>query len=169
MANATSEPKIRAKNTQTRLHADGATDTVRWVREATCIKRIRRKLAERNHKLLITREGTAARRELGEYAVLDSDGHPLQTHADLAALGRFLGVLADHEAIEELPTKGWLFYVARQTRVVVNGTAANYARPVTREYRTEAAALRAAAHITDRDNLLICSFDASIRGSRHDA
>lgn len=160
MATATSTGEIRPQSPTSEIH---------WVKESTVVKRIRRKLAARNHSLLITREGTAARRELGQFAVLDSDGHPLQTHADLAALGRFLNVLAANEAIEEPIHKGWLFYVARQTRVFVNGAEANYARPVTREYKSESAALKAAAHIADRDSLLICSIDASIRESRHDA
>lgn len=163
MANATSTPKIRAKNTQARLHADGSTDTITWVRESTVIKRLRRALAKKNHSLLITREGTSARRELGEYAVLDSDGHPLQTHAELAALGRFLGVLADDERIDPPLNRGWLYYIGRYERVVVDGIEANYARPITRQYTTEAAARRAVEHLTDRDGLVICSFDASIR------
>ena len=159
----------RAPVTQSVQHAAGTAETITWVREATCIKRIRRKLAARNHSLLITREGTAARRDMGEYAVLDADGHPLQTHADLADLARFLGVLADDERIDQPLNRGWKFYIGRYERVTVDGISANYARPITRTYTTEAAARRAVEHLVDREGLVICSFDASIRESRHEA
>ena len=161
--NATSAPKIRAKNTQTRLHADGTADSVTWVREASVIKRIRRKLAERNHRLIITREHTQARRDMGEYAVLDADGDVLQRDANLADLARFLGVLAADERIDPPLNKGWKFFIGRQERVVVDGIEANYARPITRTFTTEAAARKAVAHLADREGLVICSFDASIR------
>lgn len=138
-------------------------DTVFWVKEQAVIKRIRRKLAARNHSLLITREGTAARRELGEFAVLDSVGHPLQTHADLAALGRFLGVLADAEMIEPPPEKGWRYFVARYRIVQVDGVNARYAEPISREYTTRSAANKAAQGISERDDLALVAYDANRR------
>lgn len=139
--------------------------TVFWVKEATVIKRIRRKLAERNHSLLITREGTQARRELGLYAVLGADHGVIDKQVDLSKLARFLGVLAEDELVDPPMDRGWLFYVGRYERVVVDGIECNYARPITREYTTEAAARKAVAHLTDREGLVICSFDARHGGS----
>ena len=152
-------PKIRPKNTQTLHNADGTTSEIRWVREGTVIKRIRRALAKKNHTLLITREATPARRELGLYAVLGADQTVIERNADLAKLARFLGVLAADELVDPPMDRGWLFYVGRYERVVVDGIECNYARPITREYTTEAAARKAVAHLTDREGLVICSFD----------
>ena len=151
--------------TQPVHYADGTIGSITWVREATVIKRIRRKLAERNHAFVITREGTQARRELGLYAVLAADQTVIHKDADLAKLARFLGVLADDEAIDPPPLKNWRFYIGRYERVIVDGIEANYAAPITKEYTTEAAARKAVEHLTgaERDNLLICSFDMSAR------
>lgn len=160
MANASTKGAIRPKNTQTLHHADGTTSEIRWVREATCIKRIRRALAKKNHTLLITREATPARRELGLYAVLGADQAVIERNADLAKLARFLGVLAADELVDPPMDRGWLFYVGRYERVVVDGIECNYARPITRTYTTEAAARKAVAHLTDRAGLVMCSFDA---------
>ena len=143
------------------------TSEIRWVREATCIKRIRRKLAERNHKLLITREGTQARREWGEYAVLDADGDVLQKDANLSDLGRFLGVLADDERVDPPIHRGWLHYVARVRTVHVDGIEARYHERLTRDYTTQEAARKAAERIADRANLALCGYDSTIRESRH--
>ena len=163
----TSSPRAsRAPVTQAVQHADGTTSTVRWIREPTVIKRIRRKLAERNHSLLITREGTQARRELGEYAVLDADKKVLDKQVDLAKLARFLGVLAPLEMIDPPLGRGWLFYIGRYERVVVNGIECNHAKPITRTYTTEAAARKAVEHLTDRTGLVLCSFDAGAKGGR---
>ena len=172
MANAASAGEYRPKSariTQPIHYADGSVGTITWIKEAAAIKRVRRKLAERNHRLIITREGSQQRIDLGEYAVLDGDGHPLQRHADLSALARFLGCLADGEQIEAPPLRNWNFYVARYEEVEVDGMKAKYAKPITREYTTEGAARRAVAHLKDRTGLVICSFDASVRERRHDA
>ena len=160
MANATPTGAIRPNHT---------TSDIRWVKESTVIKRLRRALAKKNHSLLITREGTAARRELGACAVLDSDGNPLQTHAKLAALGRFLGVLADDERVDPPIHRGWLHYVARVRTVHVDGIEARYHERLTRDYTTQEAARKAAERIADRANLALCGYDATIRESRHDA
>ncbi len=53
--NATSTGAIRQKTTQV-INADGSTRTVGLVTTATAIKRVRRKLAQRKHHLVITRE-----------------------------------------------------------------------------------------------------------------
>jgi hypothetical protein len=151
-------------NTPSTTSTDPGRD-FRWVREATVVKRIRRKLAERHHRLIITREGTAARREWGLYAILDAGGEVLQRNANLADLARFLGVLAADEVICPPLDRGRKFYIGRYERVVVDGVEAAYARPITRAYTTEAAARRAAERLADLEGLVICSFDASIWGA----
>jgi hypothetical protein len=135
---------------------------IRWISQATIIKRIRRKLAERGHYLQITREGSDARRELGEFCVLDDRFIPLSTNCKLAELAKFLGVLAAGEAIDPPSDKGWRHYVARQVTVEVNGKPCLYNEPVTRTYTTPEAARRAAAGIKDREGLVLCGFDASL-------
>ena len=156
--NATSTGEIRPNTPTSDLH---------WVKESTVIKRLRRALAKRNHSLLITREHAPARRRLGRYAVLDGAGEVLQRDADLAALARFLGVLATHERIEPRGFQGWRHYVGKVETVIVDGVEASYARPITRTYASEAAARRAVEHLDAREGLVICSFDASTR--REDA
>lgn len=143
-------------------------DTVFWVREATCIKRIRRKLAERNHRLVITRLGTQARVELGEYAVLNDQGEVLDKDCNLADLARFIGVLAPEEMIDPRVDKGWRFCVARREQVEIDGKKYLHNRPLTRDYSTEEKAKQAAAHIQDRTGLVLVSWDANpVRESRH--
>lgn len=152
-------------NTPSTTSTDPGRD-FRWVREATVVKRVRRKLAERHHRLIITREGTAARREWGLYAILDAGGEVLQRNANLADLARFLGVLATHERIEPRGFQGWRHYVGKVETVIVDGVSASYARPITpRTYTTEAAARRAVEQLDDREGLVICSFVASARGA----
>ena len=65
----------------------------------TVIKRIRRKLAERGHSLLITRDNSQDRQALGRYAVLDAARVVLQKNAEIEPLARYLGVLAKHESV----------------------------------------------------------------------
>ncbi len=166
MANAASQGEFRPKSariTQPVHFADGTTGTITWIKEAAVIKRVRRALAARNHRLVITREGTQARRELGTYAVLAADGSVLQADADLTSLARFLNCLAADEHIEPPHDRGWMHYIARQERIVVDGIECNHARPLTRAYRTREAARRAAEGISDRENLLLCSFDSTVK------
>ena len=160
---ATSAPKIRAKNTQTRLHADGTTSEIRWIKEATAIKRLRRHLAKSGCSLHITREGSSARHQHGEYFITEEDGRLVDDKINLAAWLRAYNLLADQEMIDPALNRGWKFYIGRYERVVVYGIEANYARPITRTFTTEGAARRAVEHLTDREGLVICSFDASIR------
>ena len=140
--------------------ATGTADTVTWVKELTVIRRIRRALAKKNHTLLITREGTHARRDLGLYAVLDADQEVIERNADLANLARFLGVLAPLEMIDPPLGRGWKHYVARQVTVEVDGVPCLYNEPVTRVYSTPEAARRAAEGIEDRTGLVLCGFDS---------
>ena len=85
----------------TTIHADGS--TTGQVQPSTVIRRIRRKLATRGHRFIVTRPNTPERLELGRYAVQGADGTILQQHADLASLARFMGALADHEQLGALP------------------------------------------------------------------
>ena len=65
----------------------------------TLVKRIRRKLADRGHSLLITRDNSQDRQALGRYAVLDAARVVLQKNAEIEPLARYLGVLAEHESV----------------------------------------------------------------------
>ena len=107
--NATPTGEIRPKTTQV-INADGSVSSVILVAQATVIKRIRRKLAQRHHRLVITREGTQARKDLGEFAVLDAHEEILTKNADLTNLARFLRVLGDHEMLEAPADKTWRFF-----------------------------------------------------------
>lgn len=109
------------------------------------------------------REGTAARRELGRFAVMGERHEILSAGCELEPLARFLGVLADEERVEPPAWRGWRHYIGRNEAVVVNGVSVVYARPITQTYTTEAAARRAVEHLVDREGLVICSFDTSRR------
>ena len=161
--NATSAPKIRAKNTQTLQHADGTTSEIRWIKEATAIKRLRRHLAKSGCTLHVTREGSSARHQHGEYFITEEDGRQVDDKINLESWLRAYDLLADDEKIDPPLNRGWRYYIGRTERVMVDGISANYARPITRTYTSEAAARRAVEHLTDREGLVICSFDASIR------
>lgn len=65
--------------------------------------------------------------------------------------------------------KGWRFYIARYEEIEVDGIKAKYAKPLTRDYSTEKAAIRAAEGIEDREGLLICSFDTRQNGGTNNA
>ena len=165
MANATPKGAIRPKTTQTLHNADGTTSTIRWVREGTVIKRLRRFLAKTGCTLHISREGSADRQRHGEYFIRDQDGDVAHDNVNLEEWLRSCDLLADDERIDPPLDRGWLFYVGRYERVTVDGIDCNYARPITRTYTTEAAARRAVEHLTDRTGLVICSFDARHGGS----
>jgi len=83
----------------------GTASEIRWVREATCIKRIRRKLALHGQALIKTREGTDARRENGVYAIADKANGIFAKSVKLDSLARGLGVLAEDERIDP-PMRG---------------------------------------------------------------
>lgn len=87
----------------TTIHADGSTTQAVQVQPSTVIRRIRRKLATRGHRFIITRPNTPERLELGQYAVRTIGGIILQQHADLDALARFVGALDDHEQLGPIP------------------------------------------------------------------
>jgi hypothetical protein len=132
MANANTTGAIRPKNTQV-INADGSTRTINLVATPTAIKRVRRKLAQRNHQLVVTREGSQARIELGEYAVLDADRDVLTKDAELTSLARFLGVLSDNEMLEPPQEKAWRYFGVESVGI---GESITYRR-ITPIYRSE--------------------------------
>jgi hypothetical protein len=152
-------PALRPKSTQL-IAADGSTGTITWIRRDSLVRRLRRHLAKKNHRLVISAEATASRDELGEYAVIGADGHPLQTHADLGKLARYLGVLADDELVEPPAGKGWVYQVAREHVEIVDGKRVRLRDRLTQDFRTEKAARKAAATIEDRAGIVIVGMDA---------
>lgn len=152
------------------IRPNTVSDSITWVKEQTVIKRVRRALAAKGHYLQKSRIGTDACKELGEYAVLDDRFIPLSTRCKLPELAKFLGVLADDEAIDPPTNLGWLYHIARQTTVTVEGVPCIYNQQITRDFTTEKAARKAAEGIEDREGLVICSWDASNRkGGTHNA
>ena len=93
MAHATPPGAIRPKTTQTIPPAD-----IRWVHEATAIKRVRRALTKQGLELFKPRQNRVP--HIGEFAIVDHMHRILRTHLDLAALARELGVLAEDESVE---------------------------------------------------------------------
>lgn len=160
MANhATSTGKIRPNSTKL-LKADGTESRVHWIREQTVIKRIRRTLAKRDHSLQIHSEGTQARDEHGQYVVLDEHKAVLSANCKLPELARFLEVLADDEMIEPPAGKGWVYHVAREHVEIVDGKRVRLRDRLTKDYRTERAARKAAFGIKDRAGLVVVGMDA---------
>ena len=160
MANATSTGEIRPAITNTVHLADGTTQTATWVRLPMLVKRIRRHLAKRKHSLLISSEGTQARVEYGQYAVLDEHQQILSANCHLPDLARFLGVLADDEIVEPPANVGWRFHVARKHSGIVDGQTVKWLERLTRDYRTERAARKALENMEDRAGLVIIGDDA---------
>lgn len=124
----------------------------------TLIKRVRRHLARRGHSLLITRAGSDERETLGRYAVIGADGNVLERNADLAALARFLGVLAEDERLKNEPNH-WRYYVAQQRSEEIDGRIFLLADQLSRAYTTLEAARKAAARFK-REGLTIVGYDA---------
>lgn len=148
-------------NTQTRIHADGTTDTIRWVREATAIKRLRRHLAKSGCSLHIPREGSANRQRHGEYFIRDEEGRLVDDKINLESWLGANDLLADGEKIDPPLHKGWRFYVARSHVEVVNGITFQSHQQLTRAYMTAEAARKASAGIEDREELILVGYDAS--------
>jgi hypothetical protein len=168
MANNAISAGVRPKSARiTVYNADSSAGSILWIKEQAVIKRLRRKLAERGHKLIITRIGTAAWCERSEYAVLKRDGNMPQDHVDLMNMARYLGVLATNEYIEQPAKKWWKFYVASKEHMVIDGIEYDRATPLTRSYESHAAAIHAAKGIKVRERLLIYRFDAEISGSKN--
>ena len=154
-----SKPAIRPKSTQL-IRADGTESSIHWVRRDSLVRRLRRHLAKKNHRLLISAECSPARDELGEYAVIGADGHPLQVRADLDKLARFLGVLADDELVEPPAGKGWVYHAAREHVEIIDGKRVRLRDRLTKDYRTERAARKAVSGIDHQAGLVIVGMDA---------
>jgi hypothetical protein len=142
-------------------HADGTTSDIRWIRQATVEKRIRRKLAEQGKSLLKTRIGTTAHRELGEFAVLNSKHEVEIKLVNLRLLAMNLGVLANDERIDPVQ-RGWKYHVARARTETVNGITLHHHDKLTRDYATLDGARRAAEGIEDKSNLVFVGWDATV-------
>ena len=159
---------IRPKNTQSRISANGTTDTITWVREATCIKRLRRHLAKSGCSLHITREGSAERQRHGELYVRDHDGKLIDDKINLESWLRAYDLLADGEMIDPPMAKSWRYYVARSHIEVVNGITYHSHQQLTRAYLSPEAARKAADGIEDQEELVIVGYDAGAKGGTHD-
>lgn len=157
-------PEIRPNITPLSITA------LRWVSEATCIKRLRRHLATIGLQLVITRAGTNQRREWGELAILDNQGVLHSKSVNLECSLQAHGLLAVNERIEYPFDKFWLYHLARKRTVIVDGIRYTYFDQITKDYTTEKAARKAGEHITDREGLVFVGWDASDRkGGTHDA
>lgn len=172
MSHDTTQGAIRPQSAPSTTSADTSRD-FRWIREQTVIKRVRRKLAERNHSLLITRAGTAARRELGRFAVVGERHEVLGTNFEIEELARALGALDDDERIE-LPPRVRRYYVARHiVEEADGGQRIHFNHRLTRDYTALDAAQRAAARF-DGDGVAIVSYSpftghADRQEGEHDA
>ncbi len=149
--NATSTGKIRPNSTVTEI---------RWIKEPTAIKRLRRHLATIGQKLVITKEGTWQRQHWGRMAIVENTGEVHQKSVDLESRLRAFGMMADDERIEYRHDKFWLHHVARRVTVEVNGQRATYHEQLTRDFTTAKAATKAAESIEDQRELVVVSWDA---------
>jgi hypothetical protein len=164
------DPRPQSARSQAVINSDGTTNDIRWISEPTAIKRLRRYLARSGCTLHKARPGTKLHETLGEYSILDESGEIVADRINLAAWIKSYGLLAAHERIEPPIERDWMFYVGRYERVVIDGISANYARPITKEYTTEAAALKSVAHLTgaEREGLVICGFSVKARNRAAD-
>ena len=144
---------------------------IRWVSEATAIKRLRRHLASIGLQLVLTRSGTNQRREWGELAILDSNGAIYQKSVNLESRLEAYNLLADDERIEYRWDKFWLHHIARRVTVQVDGQSCIYHEQLTKDYVSVKAAKKAGASIEDRSDLVMVSWDAgrSKKGGDADA
>lgn len=162
MANANTKGAIRPNITPSEI------SEIRWVKEQTVIKRVRRALAAKGHYLQKSRSGSDAHTELGEYCVLNDRFVPLSTHCKLPELAKFLGVLDDDEMVDIRPGNGWRHYVARAKTIKLDGIECITHERLTRDFSTAKAAEKAAEAIEDREGLAIVGFDSD-RADRQEA
>jgi len=173
MSHDTHQGEIRPNTATSTTSAAGPVEW-RWVKEATLIKRIRRKLAERNHSLLITRAGTAAKREFGRFAVVGERHEILNAGCEIEALARFLGVLDDDGRVELPPFRGWKWYAGRERVEVIDGRRCVYVDRLTADYTTEQALSAAIARAGIAGAMIVSyrpgriSFDGPISGQEGD-
>ena len=150
-------------------HVTGASAaiTFRYISLDSAIKRVRRHLAKSCATLIKSKPGTAAWRELGDFAIKDASGEVLMKSVNLMSLMQAAEILADDERIE-LPNKpGWRYYVARQIAVQEGGKTHYRNEPLSRVFFTERQAIRAADSIADHDGVVVVGFTAN--GGKHDA
>ena len=168
MSHDTTPGAIRPNTTQTLNTTDGTASEIRWVREATVIKRIRRKLAEHGQFLVKARVGTDARRENGIYAIADEGHEIIIKSVKLDGLARGLGVLAPDERIDPPMNRGWRFYIGRQVAADIDGKRSIHVVRITKDYTTTQAAWKAAEGF-EGDDLIEVGYLADRQEGRHDA
>ena len=133
---------------------------IRWVKEATAVKRLRRHLATIGQQLVITKAGTWQRQHWGRMAIVEDTGEVYLKSVDLQSRLRAFGLMADDEQIE-IEGRAWRFFVARHRVEIIDGRSVGYNDQVSREYTTRAAAEKAADRIGGED-LAIVGFDAGL-------
>ncbi len=151
MANANTTGKIRPTSTVTEI---------RWIKEPTAVKRLRRHLATIGQQLVITKAGTWQRQHWGRMAIVEDTGEVYLKSVDLESRLRAFGLMADDEQIE-IEGRAWRFFVARHRVEIIDGRSVGYNDQVSREYTTRAAAEKAADRIGGED-LAIVGFDAGL-------
>ena len=152
---------------QTVINANGTTSEIRWVKEPTAEKRLRRHLAKSGCSLVKTRPGSRQYDTLGELAILDESGELVADRINLAAWLRSYGLLADDERIDPPLGQGWKYHVARSRTEVIDGQRTIINEQLTGEYTTEKAARKAAEGIVDRENLVVVGRDATREGVKN--
>ena len=158
----TTEATIMANNANTTgaIRPNSTTSEIRWIKEPTAIKRLRRHLATIGQQLVITKAGTWQRQHWGRMAIVEDTGEVYQKSVDLESRLRAFGMMADNERIEYRHDKFWLHHVARRVTVEVNGQRATYHEQLTRDFTTAKAATKAAESIKDQRELVVVSWDA---------
>ena len=133
--------------------------TFRYISLDTAIKRTRRHLAKSGATIIKSKPGTAAWRELGDFAVKDASGEVLMKSVNLTSLMQAAEILADDERIE-LPNKpDWRWYVARHVVAHQDGKTHRRNEPLTKLFFSETQALRAAEAFDGIDEIVVVGFN----------
>jgi hypothetical protein len=151
-----------AAQSQGAIRPNSTTSEIRWVKEATAVKRLRRHLATIGQQLVITKAGTWQRQHWGRMAIVEDTGEVYLKSVDLESRLRAFGLMADDEQIE-IEGRAWRFFVARHRVEIIDGRSVGYNDQVSREYTTRAAAEKAAERIGGAD-LAIVGYDAGLKG-----
>jgi hypothetical protein len=153
-------PIMANANTPGAIRPNSTLSEIRWVKEATAVKRLRRHLATIGQQLVITKAGTWQRQHWGRMAIVEDTGEVYLKSVDLQSRLRAFGLMADDEQIE-IEGRAWRFFVARHRVEIIDGRSVGYNDQVSREYTTRAAAEKAADRIGGED-LAIVGFDAGL-------
>jgi hypothetical protein len=156
--NAASTGKIRPTSTVTEI---------RWIKEPTAVKRLRRHLATIGQQLVITKAGTWQRQHWGRMAIVEDTGEVYLKSVDLESRLRAFGLMADDEQIE-IEGRAWRFFVARHRIEVIDGRHVSFHDQLSQLYTTRPAAEKAAERIGGAD-LAIVGYDAGLKGGTDNA